>query len=270
MSFASERMVGAAVIAFASAGCWLAADFRSGGDAGSTSDAAAETGTDAGTGGCPDGGTGMVRIGAYCIDRTEVTNGQVAAFNAFVGATPDWDAGLPSRCKGANLVFGGSGTNDQPASRGGQCAAAAYCAWVGKRLCGKIGGGPETNAAELVDEKADEWHRACTGGNGRTYPYGNTFQPNACNLQPLDAGDTVAVGSLPLCAGGEPGLFDMAGNVAEWTSYCSDAGECVVRGASFADYNGDPTRLGRCNEIVLRQLPTSEEGIGVRCCADAR
>ena len=50
------------------------------------------------------------------------------------------------------------------------------------------------------------------------------------------------------------GLFDLEGNVSEWTSTTTQPGEFVLRGASYRD-NG-PTRTGR----AIQQL----DGAGFR------
>lgn len=82
--------------------------------------------------------------------------------------------------------------------------AKTYAAWVGGRL--------PTEA---------EWEMACRGTDGRIYPWGNT-PPNEklLNYHESDKHDTKPVGSYPP---GANGLYDMAGNVQEWTSSLSKA-----------------------------------------------
>jgi formylglycine-generating enzyme required for sulfatase activity len=87
-----------------------------------------------------------------------------------------------------------------------------------------------------------EWCAAAGGREGRLYPWGDAWQADMCNDLEKKVNDTVPVASLP--GRGPFGHFDLAGNVAEWTS-TYEAGKdidpakiedanAVIRGGSFA------------------------------------
>jgi formylglycine-generating enzyme required for sulfatase activity len=84
--------------------------------------------------------------------------------------------------------------------------AEAYCSWVGTQ---------KNQAVRLPTE--EEWEKAARGVDGRTWPWGETF--NAKRTNTYEHG---VVGTLP--AGhvkgdvSPYGLVDMGGNVQEWTS----------------------------------------------------
>jgi formylglycine-generating enzyme len=228
-----------------------------------------------------------VRVGAFCIDSTEVTSNQYAMF---IASGPS-AAGQPVACAWNTSYLPAKGwsftadVGELPMSSVDWCDAYAYCAWAGKRLCGKIGGGPNPYDA-VADPTQSEWFFACSrGGDGQhLYPYGLTFQP-ACAGGAGDAGDGGAenVRSRSACEGGFEGLFDMSGNVAEWEDSCdpdggavsdidgSPAGSgdgCRTRGGSYAD---DALHL-TCRDVGIAQTPrprSRQTGrLGFRCCSE--
>jgi formylglycine-generating enzyme len=137
------------------------------------------------------------------------------------------------------------GLEQRPVTRVTWYGAQAACASTGRRLC-----------------QAAEWPQACAGGANTTFPYGNTFDPAACNVFEHGHKDVVDVGSMAGCQGGYPGLFDLSGNVWEWTQVCTPL-KCAVRGGSFTSYRV----YTRCDYWDEFSRETPDRYVGFRCCA---
>lgn len=245
---------------------------------------------------CPGtGGPNMVRVPApdggksYCIDSTEVTELQYAAFIAsdagFRGTRPSacgWKnqprAFLPDAGNSASLKCRWTPTMfaDVPVTCVDWCDAYAFCQWAGKRLCGTVGGAavPWNDSTENLSVERDEWYRACSGGmTGQDFPYGRGYDPGKCNDEESLLDMPVDVKTLVWCEGGYDGLFDMVGNAFEFENSCSgDAGPdnlCMVRGGSWAKKAGAPDNFSRCSgRGVLDKRSARFDDFGIRCCAD--
>ena len=137
-----------------------------------------------------------LRLGAFSIDRTEVTRAEYAACVAAAGCPPRplAPADRASRLPMTDVSF---------------TEAAAYCAARGARL--------PTEA---------EWERAARGpADRRLYPWGDApdcARANFGNFEgegrcPANPGHPVEVGRYPRGASPE-GVLDLAGNVWEWTA----------------------------------------------------
>jgi formylglycine-generating enzyme len=214
-------------------------------------------------------GPALVDGGAFCIDATEVTQAQYAEFLAAEVPLTD----QPPECAWNQSFVPASSWSpvERPERAVGAvdwCDARAYCAWAGKRLCGKIGGGSSAVDAPVA-HLTEQWPAACANfEEGRLWAYGSEWDASICNM----GGSRVEVGTFPGCEGGLPGLFDMTGNVAEWTDECEepDAGtdaaavRCAMRGGS---YRSSPNNA-RCNSASMRPRHGAEPWMGFRCCAD--
>lgn len=159
-----------------------------------------------------------------------------------------------------------AGYADHPAPESTWFGARAYCRWRGARLPSEI-----------------EWEAAARGRSGRRYPWGDAPPTPAHAVYGRARGDTDPVGAHP--EGATPrGVFDMAGNLAEWTSslfrpYPYDAadgredphtaGERVTRGGDHV-FDVAPDRLtGFFRDGFSRDPRHGHRHIGFRCARDA-
>lgn len=147
--------------------------------------------------------------------------------------------------------------------------AKAACERAGKRLC-----------------REDEWRTAC-GGEGRTrYPYGDAWQPVACNvfreahpaallhddpsIEHSDPRLNLATsggkpllrrtGATPGCASrwGGDAIYDMVGNLDEWID---DEGGVFVGG-----FYSRSTRSGCDARVSAHPRGYYDYSLGLRCC----
>lgn len=120
--------------------------------------------------------------------------------------------------------------------------AGAFCAWLGARL-----------------PTGDEWEYAARSGEARLYPWGSAA-PEPRHARFAQFTGTAAVATLP--AGQTKwGLFDVAGNVAEWTSTQPDGVRVEVRGGAW-NY---PARQLRTSARRLVSASTWTTDLGFRC-----
>jgi formylglycine-generating enzyme len=229
-----------------------------------------DTGTDAGSFTCPSGTKGptMVNVGGYCIDSTEVTTTQYSAFLVAKGSDT---SGQPAECAWNTsytpLFWPQTGLELHPVMGLDWCDARAYCAWAGKRLCGKIGGGAAPFSTP-TSATASQWYRACSFSGARTYPYGSGYVAAACQDGSIKPAKTVPAGTKLGCEGGYTGLFDMSGEVQEWEDSCdgtSGTGDsCHVRGGMI--YDATPSDLTCATPRALARN-TKNDHTGFRCCS---
>lgn len=215
---------------------------------------------------CPTA-TDMVDGAGFQIDSVEVNNGQYAAMLEVEFGAEALPAGCEWKSGFTPQDWADGPADDLPVVGVDWCDAAMFCAWVGKRLCGAIGGGP--GDADVADDPdSDEWYSACSGAGASDYPYGASYDAAACNGDESGLGMLVPSGSLATCEGGLPELFDMSGNVWEWTNACEAEGgdastQCRRRGGGR---HSDLDAL-RCSLDSLRARGTRDNSFGIRCCA---
>ena len=235
-------------------------------------------------------------IAAFHIDAIPVTNRAFAAFVAETGWVTQAERNDPA----GSMVFkmtggpvdlrdpaqwwhfvpgaqwrcpGGPGTSiagleDHPVVHVAQADAAAFAAWRGARL---------------PDEW--EWEAAARGGlQGADYCWGDAFSPDGALMANIwtgafpwyfergEAPGTMPVGSFPPNG---YGLFDMAGNVWEWTTSPFDAAcgcspQCgagkmvALRGGSYLCAAEYCLRYRPAARIAVR-AEVSTSHIGFRC-----
>ena len=156
-----------------------------------------------------------VYLDAFYIDEFEVTNAEYQEFIDAIGyaAPRHWE----------NRKYP-EGEDDLPVVYVTWKDADAYCRWAGKRL--------PTEA---------EWEKAARGTDARIWPWGNEFDITKCNVESWEGSGPKAVGSYPQCVS-PYGVYDMAGNVWEWTDSWYDA----YPGSTFtADEFGQQYRVLR-------------------------
>ena len=158
------------------------------------------------------------------------------------------------------------------------CDAYAYCQGVGKRLCGKIGGGSNASK-DFANASLSEWYNACTSHGANAFPYGSEYDGQACNgsdygnLHPSVSNTTLPVATFAGCQStvtGYAGVYDLSGNLWEWEDSCTGAGEtgaCRLRGGSF--FLNDVSDYMRCDaDYVDTRNPGGYFNIvGFRCCS---
>lgn len=168
-----------------------------------------------------------VTLSPFYMDRYEVTN---ALFKKFLDRNPRWRrSNIEARLHNGNYLKHWDGDDypkdkaEHPVTNVSWYAAVAYCRWAGKRL--------PTEA---------EWEYAARGGlSDKSFPWGDApADPALANYGASGIGTTTPVGSY---AANPYGLFDMAGNVweytlDEWGPYNSSAQVNPVAGGSlFSD-----------------------------------
>jgi hypothetical protein len=208
----------------------------------------------------------------YCIDTTEVTVGQL---NTYVVATGGVRVDVPAACEAADVTVPPSVRNDVdptlPVGDVNVCDAWSYCGWAGKRLCGAIGdGGSIYNHEVTTTGHENEWHYACINGvHNLAYPYGQTYEPDACDTEEAEDGGPRPSGSMPSCHGKYPPfdrIHDMSGNVSE---IVNDFVSCSLGGNQWGGDWSSGSSASMCDSLAPNgscyfDFPQS----GFRCCRD--
>ena len=177
----------------------------------------------------------LVFLSSFYIDQYEVSN---ASYTRFLNASGHAKPFIP--------VF-----DDDPAKllNPEQVAvaitwdsASAYCLWAGKRL--------PTEA---------EWEKAARGETARTWPWGNGFVRRNANINGIEDGYQYTAPPGRFEGGRSPyGVYDMAGNAAEWVTDWYD--EAAYASSSVTNPKGPE----RGNHRVVRGGSWAETAVNVR------
>ncbi|MBR4532453.1 formylglycine-generating enzyme family protein [bacterium] len=144
-------------------------------------------------------GTNTVKLSAYYIDKYEVSNSQYKLCEDAGVCTEPYDVtSIMYQNYYNNTTYAGF-----PVIWVSYNQAATFCQWAGKKL--------PTEA---------QWEKAARGKTMRKYPWGND-EP-ADNIESTQVNYTALFGDVTSVMWGEEGtspygVFNMAGNVAEWT-----------------------------------------------------
>ena len=121
--------------------------------------------------------------------------------------------------------------------------AARICSNEGKHLC-----------------SIEEWQAACRGKDAFKYSYGNSYKQNKCNTNTKSAKRS---GRKTQCRSWW-GMYDMNGNLWEWTSSTSKQhpDKFLVAGGAWNTNNES-----RCSESKFSFYPQNQyPSVGFRCC----
>jgi formylglycine-generating enzyme required for sulfatase activity len=187
-------------------------------------------------------------VKAFYMDVTPVTNAQFARFVQATGyqtvlersAEPQkWTWRQPEG-PGSSI----EGREDHPVVWVYREDALAYATWAKRRLPTRL-----------------EWERAMRGVTGRTWPWGEQFDPARCNLAGTG---TTPVAAYP--AGESPaGCLDMIGNVWEWLADELAGGRLTLMGGSWRE-SLDKFKVGYKQLIVPSD--GTDDATGFRCAMD--
>ena len=200
-----------------------------------------------------------MHVKSFWMDKYPVTNAQ---FKKFLDAThyqPQDALNFLNEWKNGTFPVG---WDNKPVTWVSLEDARAYASWAGKRLPHEW-----------------EWQYAAQGADGRTYPWGNSWNVDAVptpdtgrTMRGPDAVDAHPQGASPF------GVMDLVGNVWQWTEEFQDdhTRGGILRGGSYYQPQGSiwyfpqAYKLGEHGKLLM-MAPSMDRsgGLGFRCAQDA-
>lgn len=173
-------------------------------------------------------------VNSFWIDEYPVTNYEYAVFVNETGHEP------PSHWIGKTVP---RSLENHPVVNVNWYDALSYAEWRGKRL--------PTSA---------QWEKAARGTDGRVFPWGDEFDKSKCNTKEGGLGKTTPVGKYP--AGASIfGVYDLSGNVWEWTRTEDRPGSFAIRGGAWKVVSVH----ARCFSFRAKARVFANDDLGFRC-----
>ena len=179
-----------------------------------------------------------VYLPEYQISKYPITNLQ---YKLFLDARPQHTA--PAHWKGREFPMGKA---RHPVTGVRLPDAISFCEWIGCRL-----------------PTEEEWEKAARGTDRRTYPWGEAWEDGKyCNNWDAKIGGTTSIDRFP--EGVSPyGVWDMAGNVWEWTSTDYQGPFMhILRGGSWRLFSRFAVRISQRDYLMLDD---ARDDLGFRC-----
>ena len=171
----------------------------------------------------------------YFIDQYPVTNAQYLEFVQATGINP------PKHWVGDIYPIGQA---NHPVVWINIQDAMEYATWAGKRLPTEI-----------------EWSNAAKGKENFLWPWGNEYESKHCNCREDNKSETTSIGSY-FIGRTSSNIYDLAGNVWEWTNSWYDTKNRVLKGGSWFTLEEFTN-----NNYRNFDYPDTRKGIyGFRCC----
>jgi hypothetical protein len=209
----------------------------------------------------------LQEVNRFYMGKYEVTNKQFQLFLddpvgyrdpnwfSFSAEAKKWHRGIRSAKQPLYNDF------DLPRTDVNWYEAVAYCRWLQEK---------SGTSYTLTLPTEAQWQRAAQGDDGRLYPWGNQFDKNHCNTLTSNIGKPLPVMAYP--SGASPfGVFDMCGNVAEWTLTEYEGSQNterdvnrIVRGGAYDSGRMFIQVMNRSSQPPHSQTDT----VGFRICAN--